>query len=204
MEKQHPGRTRERRRARTRQRILSAAEEIISEKGPEALSMRELASRIEYSPAALYEYFGSKEEIVTALCEKTLIGLAETLSEIPPQLPPAERLLRAGLAYLGFARTFPQQYLLTFSSSRSEQDPLRLVEASRAYSLLRQIIADGIDQGVFLPRPDYSLAEMTYHCWAVVHGMAMLRLTLLSSEGQDLEDLHERVLRGLITGLQCS
>ncbi|MBX5458144.1 MAG: TetR/AcrR family transcriptional regulator [Thermogemmatispora sp.] len=202
MEKQRPGKARERRRARTKQLILSAAEEILNEKGPEALSMRELASRIEYSPAALYEYFGSKEEIITALCEKTLIGLAEVLSEIPPQLPPAERLLRAGLTYLRFARAFPQQYLLTFSSGRSEQNPLHLVEASQAYNLLRQIIADGIDQGVFLPRPDYGLAEMTYHCWAIVHGMAMLHLTLLSSEGQNLEDLHERVLRGLIAGLQ--
>jgi AcrR family transcriptional regulator len=43
--------------------------EIIREEGPDALSMRNLAERIDYSAAGIYEYFSSKEEIIAAACE---------------------------------------------------------------------------------------------------------------------------------------
>lgn len=50
---------RERRAQRTRDAILEAARGIISKKGVEALSIRSIADAIDYSPAGLYEYFGS-------------------------------------------------------------------------------------------------------------------------------------------------
>ena len=50
--------------ARTQQAILDAARAIIHEQGPDKLSMRAIADRIDYSPAGLYEYYGSKEEII--------------------------------------------------------------------------------------------------------------------------------------------
>ncbi|MRR32158.1 TetR/AcrR family transcriptional regulator, partial [bacterium] len=46
----------ERRYQRTRQSILEAAQAILSEQGIEALSMRALAEKADYSPAALYKY----------------------------------------------------------------------------------------------------------------------------------------------------
>ena len=57
---------RERRYARTRQEILDAAMELVQEKGPDKLSMRELARRVDYSPAGLYEYYENKDEIIVA------------------------------------------------------------------------------------------------------------------------------------------
>jgi AcrR family transcriptional regulator len=194
-------RTRERRRARTRQRILETAEQIIAEEGPEKLSMRELAGRIEYSPAALYEYFSSKDEILEAICQEGFARLADSLSRIPGHLPAAERLVQAGLIYLEFAREYPRHYLLMFGRGRPTSNPLRTVEASEAYMLLRRIIADGINAGQFQVRPDYGLEEMTYQCWALVHGMAMLRLTLLQEGGTAIDALHRRILPAAVAGL---
>ncbi len=59
-----------RRHVRTKQAILDAALEIVIQNGPAALSMRSLAERIDYSPAGLYEYFSSKEEIISAVCDE--------------------------------------------------------------------------------------------------------------------------------------
>ncbi|NJN55580.1 MAG: helix-turn-helix transcriptional regulator, partial [Anaerolineae bacterium] len=53
---------RERRHLRTKDAILDAARLIIKEQGADALSIRAIAEQIDYSPAGLYEYFGSKEE----------------------------------------------------------------------------------------------------------------------------------------------
>jgi AcrR family transcriptional regulator len=58
---------RERERAEQRQRILDAALHIITQEGFTAMTMRKLAERIEYSPAAIYLHFQSREEIARHL-----------------------------------------------------------------------------------------------------------------------------------------
>ena len=57
----------ERRYEKTRQGILSAARNLLLEGGTDAISMRTLADKVDYSPAALYKYFANKEEIIEAL-----------------------------------------------------------------------------------------------------------------------------------------
>jgi AcrR family transcriptional regulator len=58
---------REREKQATRQLILDAARELLVEGGAEALTMRALAERIEYSATAIYAHFADKEALVTEL-----------------------------------------------------------------------------------------------------------------------------------------
>src|SRR5688572_28249541 len=104
--------TRVRRQQRTRDAILTAALEIVIAEGVTALSLREVARRVDYSPAGLYEYFGSKEEIVAALVSEGYRRFTIHLDQVPIELPPYERLIELGVAYIDFARTNPQHYLL--------------------------------------------------------------------------------------------
>jgi len=62
--------TRQERQADTRKAILQTALELIAEKGLDKLSLREIARRVGYSPAGLYEYFDSKEGILLTLAEE--------------------------------------------------------------------------------------------------------------------------------------
>ena len=64
----------ERRRHKIRARILSAAEQVFAREGVDGLSIRRLAENIDYSPAAIYKYFKSKDELVDELKE-TFFGL---------------------------------------------------------------------------------------------------------------------------------
>jgi AcrR family transcriptional regulator len=59
----------ERRRLKVRDAIIGAAEEIFAEEGEAGLSMRRIAERIDYSPAALYKYFDSKEALFQEIRE---------------------------------------------------------------------------------------------------------------------------------------
>ncbi|MEX0893041.1 MAG: helix-turn-helix domain-containing protein, partial [Gemmatimonadota bacterium] len=52
---------REREREQVRTLIVEAARDILSAEGLEALSMRAIAERIEYSPATIYLYFKDKD-----------------------------------------------------------------------------------------------------------------------------------------------
>src|SRR5690554_886786 len=47
-----------------RTRIVEAARDIVSEAGLDALSMRSIAERIEYSPGTIYLYFRDKNELL--------------------------------------------------------------------------------------------------------------------------------------------
>jgi AcrR family transcriptional regulator len=58
--------TRLRRRERNRAAILEGARQLIIERGPENLSLREVAARAEYSPAGLYRYFKDKALITVS------------------------------------------------------------------------------------------------------------------------------------------
>ena len=60
---------REREKQDIRQKILDAAQQIITDEGFAALSMRKVAHRIEYSAASIYLYFRNREQIAQELSE---------------------------------------------------------------------------------------------------------------------------------------
>src|SRR5207248_4245029 len=60
----------ERDRCAVRRSILDAARELFVAVGFENVSIRKIAERIEYSPAAIYSYFPSKDDIFFALAEE--------------------------------------------------------------------------------------------------------------------------------------
>ena len=60
----------QRERDRISEAILTAARELFVAEGYRNVSMRKIAERIEYSPAAIYSYFPSKDDIFFALAEE--------------------------------------------------------------------------------------------------------------------------------------
>ena len=55
---------REREKQELREKILEKAKEILIKEGQDNLSIRNIATAIEYSPATIYLYFQDKDEIV--------------------------------------------------------------------------------------------------------------------------------------------
>ncbi len=188
---------RERRHARTRQAILDAAQEIIAERGPEGLSMREIANRIEYSPSGLYE-------IIDALCTEGFERLSARIRQRATGPTPTQRLAEGMVAYLDFASQHPEHYLLMFGHRPDSDIHLSLKQVGRnsAYGLLKQAIQDGIDTHEFKTREGYGLEEITYSCWALLHGIVTLRLTLFSKEGSDFDEFNRKVVEQTIENLR--
>src|SRR5712691_4692465 len=60
----------ERDREAVRRSILDAARDLFVTEGYHNVSIRKIAERIEYSPAAIYGYFPSKDDIFFALAEE--------------------------------------------------------------------------------------------------------------------------------------
>lgn len=190
---------RDRKRQRSRAGILAAARELVLEQGADAVSLREVAARAGYSPASLYEYFGSKEEIVRALASEVATRLLARLAAVPASLAAPRRLARLGESYIAFARENPQDYLLLFSHLRSgrraHEDAL---PPASPYGLVRAAAAAGLAEGSFAARR--SADDIAYGVWAYAHGAAMLQLTHLAGFQADFEAADRGSLDALIAG----
>ena len=77
-----PRERREREREETRTRILDAARELFAAEGYEAVTMRRIAERIEYSATAIYFHFKDKEALVKELCDVDFTSFAPNRSFI--------------------------------------------------------------------------------------------------------------------------
>ena len=106
-----------------RQQILDAARELFVRDGFDAVSMRRIAARIEYSPTAIYLHFPDKQSILTALCDETFEKLSMRLAtHFARNTDPMTRLRDGLQLYVEFGLAHPHHYTVSFLiKSRDER-----------------------------------------------------------------------------------
>jgi AcrR family transcriptional regulator len=200
---------RQRRHQRTQQTILEAARALLAEGGPDKLSIRAIADRIDYSPAGLYEYYGSKEEIIGALCWEGHRTLKRYMAQVSLTMPPDQYLVEIGMAYIEFALQNPDYFLLIFTSSaaRPEYDSAsggpsaEMMEEDSSFPLLLKGVARAVEAGTIRYLPDLGLVETAYAFWSIVHGAAMLRISYLSDVESDFHRADRLMLAAFVRGM---
>ncbi len=90
----------ERKRLKTKERILRVALEIVSEKGLDGLTLQRLAKELDLTAGALYRYFRGKDQIVSAMEEEVLRQMAARLSTTLASINPASDAADAALLKL--------------------------------------------------------------------------------------------------------
>ena len=109
-----------REREETRAKIIDAAREMFASDGVEAVTMRAIANRIEYTPTAIYHHFRDKQALLQELCARDYGSLAKTFVRIGRIEDPIERLRRIGLGYLDFALEHPSHYRFMFMTRKPD------------------------------------------------------------------------------------
>jgi AcrR family transcriptional regulator len=171
---------RDRERADVRQKILDAAREAFVRDGYDAVSMRQIADRIEYSATAIYHHFADKEALFRELCARDFLALGQRFAAIARVADPIERVRQLGHAYVDFGLEHPQHYRLMFMTPspvvRDEiSGPQKGDPDEDAYALLRLTVAEGIAQGRF--RPELTNADqLAQTLWAGTHGIVSLHI----------------------------
>ncbi len=193
---------RERERLETREKILAAAREMFAEEGYDAVTMRSIARRIEYTPTALYHHFPSKQALLTELSERDFEGLARHFQSAAAMADPIERLRAVGDAYLRFAEQYPSQYRFMFMTvlppfehtpgcEHDMLDPER-----NAYLFLRQACVDAISSRRL--RPEFDDPDMVAQIlWGSVHGLISLRMTKAHADFVPWKELRATAMNGI-------
>src|SRR3979409_83638 len=99
-------------REAVRRAILDAARDLFVIEGFQNVSIRKIAERIEYSPAAIYGYFPSKDDIFFALAEDVSRLLGEMVPDGPAGAdpPPLDRVRQIFWSMYEFSRAHPQYF----------------------------------------------------------------------------------------------
>src|SRR3954469_15130401 len=163
---------RARRKERARQVILQAALQLILERGPDNLSLREVARRSDYSPAGLYEHFKNKDDIVEAVAAEALARLRAYLDNVPSGPPSRKRLVELGMAYVEFARQNPEQFAVIFSPAAVGAGLSNEITGDSSPSrLFSRAAGAALASGKLMGQKDYGSEEIAYGLWALAHGM---------------------------------
>src|SRR4051812_28565219 len=111
---------RERERQELRTKILDAARGLFAAEGYDAVTMRKIAEKIEYSATAIYQHFADKDALVAELCRHDFRSFAAHFARAAVEPDPVLRLCASGRAYFDFAVEYPQHYRLMFMAARPE------------------------------------------------------------------------------------
>jgi AcrR family transcriptional regulator len=197
----------ERDREAVRRAILDAARELFMAEGYQNISIRKIAERIEYSPAAIYSYFTSKDDLFFALAEEGFRLLGDPGADEHrahlQALEPLERIRAVFWHLYEFSREQPQYFALMFvdrTVPRISREYERFAFARQMKLHIVELIEAAIAAGA-LPRTlDPYAAFRTLS--AGMFGVAVMRLSERLAQGEDADIIAANVLEATIAGLK--
>jgi len=147
-----PRTARERARAELTSEIKAVARRQLAEEGAGALSLRAVARELGMVSSAVYRYFPSRDELLTALiidAYDSVADAAETAEGAVPRADPLGRWMATCHAVRAWALANPHEYALIFGSPipgyAAPQDTID--PAARIPSLLLAVLSDSVSSG---------------------------------------------------------
>src|SRR5437868_1700858 len=111
---------RDKRKAQTREKILTAGRELLIAEGFEAFSMRKLAAKVNYTATAIYTHFSDKETLLGELVEHEFIRFRRAFDRTSNIADPIERLGKMGITFVEFALQRPDAFIFLFMNTQCQ------------------------------------------------------------------------------------
>ena len=181
--------------------IKETARTQIAENGAATLSLRAIARELKITAPAIYNYFPSRDDLVTALIVDAYNSLRDAIltSQATAEVSQTERILESARAYRGWARAHPEEYSLIFGTPiPNYHAPMEITGPAAAGSMA--VIISVFDtawragalhiEGILTETPEmiqtwidkfeYSgppeIIQITMASWAQIHGIVSLEL----------------------------
>jgi AcrR family transcriptional regulator len=190
---------RQRQKETLRSGILAAAREIASAEGWQAVTIRKIAARVEYSPPVIYEYFDSKEHLLLELVRMGYAGQLEAIERARDAADdPEEALLAMSRAWCRFAFESPDLYQVmyglggvSFPVTELEKEGEKIAE-TMAQVLTQTLAVDG--------REAEDVWEKVTLAWGSLHGLVALNMAgRIPGGAEETERLADRATRNHLT-----
>ncbi|MGB0743510.1 MAG: TetR/AcrR family transcriptional regulator [Opitutales bacterium] len=151
------------------QMAIDAGQQLVIEKGPSALTARNVAQAIGYTPGTLYNLFDNIDGLAAAINISSMTAFADTLENIAAENPDADSQLRQiSQAYLDFHRDSPHLWSLLFA--------VPVDHHSEAYHQAIHRIFDLVVEALRPLSADADIARRKAKVlWSTLHGICLLQ-----------------------------
>ncbi len=152
--------------------LLDAVDELASQFGLEAVTLRGCAKLVGVSPSSAFRHYADKRALITAFAARALNNLSEQMliSAERARLEGADPFLAVGLAYIEFALEKPAFFrAMWYEEGIYSSDPVYLEATEKLRNHLRGGFANTMDDD---DEEDFSPQELL--AWSSVHGLASL------------------------------
>jgi AcrR family transcriptional regulator len=151
--------------------ILIKAKEIISQEGFDKLSIRRIATEIEYSPATIYGYFTDKDDLLFQLMNKGFELMATYFSEIYNEPSPVKRIHLLGREYVRFGVEHPDWYELMFQSPNPMNHIKRCNEEWGHGAAIFEFFSKTCEEAIKEKKlKNWEARILAMHLWTSMHG----------------------------------
>ena len=188
-----------------REALITAALEVISERGLAGFAVAELARAVGVSQGAPYRHFRDRNALVAEIARRGFKQLAADLNTARRSTPldPVAALGCCAQAHLTFAGRDGAVYAAMFAPGFPiKQYPDLLRARDTAFAIVRDVAQAACDQSLAQRKPPGLM--MALHVWSMTHGIADLYVSHgEDGEGQLLMSPRELLEAGLLVYLQA-
>jgi len=172
-------------RARVRAELTNEIKEVarrhVAEQGSSALSLRAVARELGMVSSAVYRYFPSRDELLTALiidAYDAVADAAERAERATARSGTERRWLALSTAIRAWASATPQEYALIYGTPvPGYKAPADTIDpASRVSFVFLRLVADGVDAGEIAPGSSPPIPRSIHNDFAQLRDVAQLAI----------------------------
>jgi AcrR family transcriptional regulator len=167
----------EREKQEMKRLIMDAAMRMFVEAGYEKTSIRNIAERIEYSPATIYLYYKDKDELLYDVQAQGFAQLLETFQQKATAKDPLKKLGQMAKAYVEFGMEHQDIYDLMFiiraPMNKIEEEGTKWVNGEVCFQYLVDTLEACIEKGL-IKFTDKMVGALSV--WSMVHGLVSLNV----------------------------
>jgi AcrR family transcriptional regulator len=187
-------------REQTRSGIMQTAKTIARREGWQAVSIRKIADAIEYSAPIVYEYFDSKDVLLSEIRNEGFRFLHEEYNRILKLYrDPEKRLYEISLIQWEFSRQQPEMYRVMYNLDGA----FCSIPVYQSDAL--QTVSDTVSAIIFsfIPKAKESIRRLYFEWWSLSHGMISLSMLLENDQSpEQSEQVYRETMRRFIRGLK--
>jgi len=151
--------------SRTRERLIDVARQLFAYKGIENTTMNDIATASDRGRRTIYTYFRTKSDIYQAVIEdesaRILNNLEETVGAVSEPCDKLRALMEYRIAIAVENAHGSEVWLRSlFSRDVKRANKIRSMVTDRIYEMIDEIVAEGVENGSFIPEQASRLSSM--------------------------------------------
>ncbi|MEH6567700.1 MAG: TetR/AcrR family transcriptional regulator [Halioglobus sp.] len=186
--------------------LLEAALDIITERGPQKLTIREVARKAGVSHTAPYRHFANKDDLIVAVVKQGFELMSQTMldKKTAAEADPISQFAASGTAYVDFALQHPAYYRVMYSGDLLTSTGQHTLQHTSAETFAELVSDVKTCQELGIIRTgNPTLQALSLLC--TIHGFVTMvidnRVSSLLGEGYPVDAIRDVILTTIFEGL---